>query len=65
MNTGIRIIKRSLVEVPESSPLIQNEKTTQVNERDIAITVKNWIAELAQRRLVDEHNARRFFAAMN
>lgn len=63
MNQGVRIIKRD--GGSQSSQIGQNEKTEQKSEREIASTVKNWIAELARRRHVDELTARtRFFAAL-
>ena len=64
MNSGIKIIKRSRTDGLQNSPLRQDEKTERQSEREIAGTVKNWIAEWAQQRLADEHIARtRFFAA--
>jgi len=66
MNSGIKIIKRSRTDGLQNSPLRQDEKTGQQREREIAGTVKNWIAEWAQQRLADEHIARtRFFAAVH
>ena len=64
MNSGIKIIKRNHTDGLQNSPLPQEEKTERQSEREIAGTVKNWIAEWAQQRLADEHIARtRFFAA--
>jgi hypothetical protein len=64
MNSGIKIIKRSRTDELQNAPLRQDEKTALHSERDIASTVKNWIAEWAQQRRADEHIARtRFFAA--
>lgn len=61
MNSGVRIIKRERTNV---SHLRHDHKTGQTTEREIASTVKNWIAELAQRRRADETTARtRFLAA--
>lgn len=66
MNSGVRIIKRNRAGGLHNSPPDQIEKTGRQTEREIASTVKNWIAELAQRRPADEHTARtRFFAAVN
>ena len=66
MKSGVRIIKRDSGHGLQNSPISKIEKTARQNEREIASTVKNWIAELAQRRPADEHNARiRFFAAIN
>jgi len=64
MNSGIKIIKRIRTDELKNPPLRQEEKTGRQSEREIAGTVKNWIAEWAQQRLADEHIARtRFFAA--
>lgn len=64
MNSGIKIIKRSRTDELQNPPLRQDEKTGRLSEREIAGTVKNWIAEWAQQRRADEHIARtRFFAA--
>jgi len=64
MKSGIKIIKRIRTDELQNAPLHQEEKTGQQREREIAGTVKNWIAEWAQQRLADEHIARtRFFAA--
>jgi hypothetical protein len=64
MNSGIKIIKRIRTDEFRNAPLRQDEKTGRQSEREIAGTVKNWIAEWAQQRLADEHIARtRFFAA--
>ena len=62
MNSGVRIIKRDHADVLHSSPRSHHERTGRQNEREIACTVKNWIAELVQRRTADELHARtRFF----
>lgn len=64
MNSGIKIIKRIGTDELKNAPLRQDEKTGRLSEREIAGTVKNWIAEWAQQRRADEHIARtRFFAA--
>ena len=55
MNSRVRIIKRDRSDSLQSSPLGQDEKTARQSEREIASTVKNWIAELAQQRRADEH----------
>jgi hypothetical protein len=66
MNSGVKIIKRDRIQVLPTSVLRQNEKTGLQNEREIAGTIKNWIAELAQRRRADELTARtRFLAAID
>jgi hypothetical protein len=59
MKSAVRIIKRG--RGLQSSPLGHDEKTARQCEREIASTVKNWIAEFAQRRRVDEHSARTQF----
>ena len=64
MNSGIKIIKRSRTEGLQNSPLHQDEKTGQQIEREIAGTVKNWIAELAQRRRADERRSAQLLAAI-
>ena len=64
MKSGIKIIKRIGTDELKNVPLRQDEKTGQQSEREIAGTVKSWIAEWAQQRLADEQIARtRFFAA--
>jgi hypothetical protein len=64
MNPGVRIIKRVHANDLQTSLLSPDEKTCQPSQREIASTVKNWIAELAQRRRADELTARtRFLAA--
>lgn len=64
MKSGIKIIKRIRTDELQNAPLPQDEKTGQQREREIAGTVKNWIAEWAQQRRAAEHIARtRFFAA--
>jgi hypothetical protein len=64
MNSGVRIIKRDHgLQSPQIGP---DEKTARQSEREIAVTVKNWIAELSQRRRANELAARtRFFATVN
>jgi hypothetical protein len=54
MNSGVRIIKRGHAGVLQSSPCVQDGKTGRQSEREVAGTVKNWIAELAQRKRADE-----------
>ncbi|HEX6715532.1 MAG TPA: hypothetical protein VF088_00390 [Pyrinomonadaceae bacterium] len=64
MNSGIKIIKRIRTDELQNAPLRQDEKTGRHSNREIAGTVKNWIAEWAQQRRADEHIARtRFLAA--
>ena len=55
MKSRVRIVKRDRAECLQSAPLIQDEKTARQSEREIAGTVKMWIAELAQRRRADEY----------
>jgi len=50
MNTGVRIIKRGRALCSQSAPVGRGEKTGPQREREIAATVKGWIAESAQRR---------------
>lgn len=50
MNCGVRLIKRERADVLPSSARGQDKKTRRQNEREIGNTVKNWIAELAQRK---------------
>jgi len=57
MNTGVRIIKRGRAGGLQSLPVGRGEKTKPQREREIAGTVKSWIAESAQRRRADEQRA--------
>jgi hypothetical protein len=64
MKSGIKIIKRSRTDELQNAPLCQDEMTGRQSEREIAGTVKSWIAEWAQQRRADESIARtQFFAA--
>ena len=65
MNAGIKIIKRNHTDGTQNSQPRQDEKSVQQSEREIAGIVKNWIAELAQRRRADEHRAAQIFAAIH
>jgi hypothetical protein len=65
MNSGIKIIKRIRTDELKNAPLRQDEKTGRQSEREIVGTVKNWIAELAQRKRADEHRAAQIFAAIH
>ena len=65
MNSGIKIIKRIRTDGLQNSPLHQVEKTARQSEREIVGTIKNWIAELTQRRRADEHRAARILAAID
>lgn len=55
MNTAVRIIKSGTVAGRKSLPA-SVEKTTRQGQRDIAIIVKTWIAELEQRRRDQERS---------
>jgi hypothetical protein len=57
MNTGVRIIKRGSARGLQSMPPGQDEKTGRQSERQIAGTLKSWIAESAQRRRAEEQCA--------
>jgi hypothetical protein len=57
MNTGVRIIKRGRADGSQSPPVGRGKKTGPQREREIAGTVKSWIAESAQRRRADEQCA--------
>lgn len=57
MNAGVRIIKRGRAGGPPSPPPGRGEKTGPQREREIAGTVKGWVAESAQRRRADEQRA--------
>ena len=57
MNTGVRIIKRGRADNSQSLPIGRGEKTGPQREREIAGTVKSWIAESAQRRRAGEQRA--------
>jgi len=57
MNPEVRIIKRGRADGLQSQPPVGGEKTGRQSEREIADTVKSWIAELAQRKRADERSA--------
>jgi len=63
MKSGIKIIKRGRTDESQNAPVPQDEKTGPQSEREIAGTVKNWIAEWAQQRRAAEHIARTRFLA--
>ena len=63
MNSGVRLIKRA--DVLLNSPRGNGEKTGRQNEREIGATVKDWIAELAQRKRADEQSAAQIFLAIH
>lgn len=45
MNSGIRIIKRDVLEKPNSFPVCDVEKTARERERETANMVQEWVAE--------------------
>ncbi|MBV8857558.1 MAG: hypothetical protein JOZ02_11555 [Acidobacteria bacterium] len=45
MNSGVRIIKRESANGPQSLPTGRDEKTDRQKNREIAGTVKVWVAE--------------------
>jgi predicted phage gp36 major capsid-like protein len=53
MNYRVRIIKRGRDEGRQSLSPGRDEKTTRQSEREIAGTVKGWIAEWEERRRLD------------
>ncbi len=57
MKTGVRIIKRCRARGLQSMAPGRDEKTARQSEREIAGTVKSWIAESAQRRRAEEQCA--------
>ena len=62
MNAGVKLIKRNRDAGAQSSTLYQDEKPARQSEREMASTVKNWIAELTQRKRADEQIAAQTFA---
>jgi hypothetical protein len=62
MNTAVRIVKRGRAGGSQSRPAGRGEKTGPQREREIAGTVKGWIAESARRRRAEEQLA---FARLN
>jgi hypothetical protein len=62
MSAGVRIIKRNAVGLQSPSRDV-DEKTGRQNDREIASTVKTWVADVAQRRRSERQIAcTRFFA---
>ena len=51
MNSEVRVLKRGRNESAKSLTVESVEKTDRQSNREIASTVKSWIAELALRRL--------------
>jgi hypothetical protein len=56
MKPGVKIRKRDDPGALQGSLPGRPENTPRQSEREIANAVKNWIAELAQRKRTDEHN---------
>jgi hypothetical protein len=54
MNSGVRIIKRGRDDGPKSLQLGRDQKTERQSEREIAGTVKSWIADWEQKRNLRE-----------
>ena len=50
MSSGVRVVKQGRNETLKSLALGQDEKTERQSEREIASTIKSWIAELELRR---------------
>ncbi len=62
MSAGVRIIKRNAGGL-QSPSRDEDEKTGRQNDREIASTVKSWIADVVQRRASEKQIAcTRFFA---
>ncbi len=57
MNSGLRVIKRGRDDGQQSLPPDQREKTARQSEREIAGTVKGWIAEWEERRRLNTRSA--------
>jgi hypothetical protein len=65
MKTGVRIIKGGRASVATSLPVGRDEKTVRQSEREIASTIKGWVAESARRRRDDEQSAAQLVAALH
>jgi hypothetical protein len=57
MNSGVKIIKRERINGLQPAAPCQLENTTRQSDRQIAGAVKNWITELAQRKLAEQQSA--------
>jgi hypothetical protein len=57
MNSGVRIIKRGSDSGRKTMPIGEKERTDRQSEREIASTIKGWIAEWAQRKQLDARSA--------
>jgi hypothetical protein len=55
MNSRVRIVKRERNESLNDFQANQREKTDQQTVREIAGTVKSWVAELQQRKRAGVH----------
>ena len=55
MNSGVRIVKHRNIEHAQNLQNSAEGGAPESPEREIARTVKNWIAERAERRRVSEH----------
>jgi hypothetical protein len=51
----VRIVKRGRDEVAQSLPPGRDEKNARQSEREIAGTVRSWIAEQEERGRLNEH----------
>lgn len=49
MNSGVRVVKRGKDDGSKRPPVGRDEKRAKFCEREIASTVKGWIAELEKR----------------
>lgn len=54
MNSGVRIVKRRNDEPAQNSQISAEGGAAESPEREIAKTVRNWIAERAERRRLSE-----------
>ncbi len=50
MNSGVRIVKQGSVESRQHSPVQDKHETDMSSEREIASTIKGWIADREQQR---------------
>ena len=65
MKTGVRVIKGGRADGLRSLQHGGVEQTGPQREREIAGTVKGWIAESARRRRADEQSAAQIVAAIH
>ena len=59
MNSGVRVLKHRSNDRLTDLPVERPEKTDRESNREIVRTVKSWIAELEQRRLLRQTEALR------